>query len=183
MFKTHWWSEIISLFPRVDTRLIPYIVKHTIYLRYLHIIYILYTILQYNTPNSSKSKPFKHTVPYTHHTKHTFFSLYSPFLLFYHQSSLRFFIYYSLSPHNNNNNTLTDNIHSPILSSPNAPNTPTPHYPPLLIILINMILYTNTFKINYTFINIEPWVCVHKYPIDNYSNSYRQLPKSIFLLY
>ena len=74
--------EFVSLFPRVDTRLIPHIVKYAIDLRYLHTIYILYTILQYDTPNSSKSKSFKHTI-YTIHTPyktHTFFSLYSPFL-------------------------------------------------------------------------------------------------------
>ena len=129
MFKTHWWSEIISLFPRVDTRLIPYIVKHTIDLRYLHTIYILYTILQYDTPNSSKSKTFKHTI-YTIHTPyktHTFFSLYSPFLSLL--SSIILFLFsllFFISPHNNNkNNTLTDNIHSPItIHPPNAPNTP-----------------------------------------------------------
>ena len=128
--------EFVSLFPRVDTRLIPYIVKHTIDLRYLHTIYILKTILHYVTPNSRGPKRLNTLyIQYTHHTKHTpsfpFTLLFYPF---YHQSSSFFFHYYSLSPHHNKNknNTLTDNIHSPITIPPShAPNTPntltTPH--------------------------------------------------------
>ena len=41
--------EFVSLFPRVDTRLIPTNVLHATYLRYLHIIYMLHTILKHTT--------------------------------------------------------------------------------------------------------------------------------------
>ena len=155
MFKIRCWSEIISLFPWVDTRLIPYIVKHTIYLRYLHTIYILYTILQYNTPNSSKSKPFKHTVPYTHHTKHTpsfpFTLLFYPsisssiilfllslfFLLLHYLLIIIIIIIVHRRP-------TTDTL--PPLSLPQTrPIHPTHSLPStyILTILINMILYEN----------------------------------------
>ena len=74
--------EFVSLFPRVDTRLIPTNVLHATYLRYLHIIYMLHTILKHTTNISCKSTPLHHNIPYTQHTKHT------------PSSSIHFFIYY-----------------------------------------------------------------------------------------
>ena len=74
--------EFVSLFPRVDTRLIPTNVLHATYLRYLHIIYMLHTIFKHTTNISCKSTPLHRNIPYTQHTKHTPSSSIHFFILF-----------------------------------------------------------------------------------------------------
>ena len=74
--------EFVSLFPRVDTRLIPTNVLHATHLRYLHIIYMLHTIFKHTTNISCKSTPLRHNIPYTQHTKHTPSSSIHFFILF-----------------------------------------------------------------------------------------------------
>ena len=124
--------EFVSLFPRVDTRLIPTNVLHATHLRYLHIIYMLHTIFKHTTNISCKSTPLRHNIPYTQHTKHT------------PSSSIHFFyfIYYYLlilpSPfflHNHTTTTLTDTQTTlshqyPSLTS--AQNTQHAHHPTLM---------------------------------------------------
>ena len=146
--------EFVSLFPRVDTRLIPTNVLHATYLRYLHIIYMLHTILKHTTNISCKSTPLHHNIPYTQHTKHTPSSSIHFFILFviiiYYIIIIYLFflpsfiiiiiiIYYYTERHTNN--TLTP------ISLPHQRTRHPTHSPPytyVQTIFITSLLYANT---------------------------------------
>ena len=144
--------EFVSLFPRVDTRLIPTNVLHATHLRYLHIIYMLHTIFKHTTNISCKSTPLHRNIPYTQHTKHTpsssihFLFIYYYYLLhYYHFYYSSFFlynhhhIYYYTERHTNN--TLTP------ISLPHQRTRHPTHSPPytyVQTIFITPLLYANT---------------------------------------
>ena len=129
--------EFVSLFPRVDTRLIPTNVLHATYLRYLHIIYMLNTILKHTTNISCKSTPLHRNIPYTQHTKHTPSSSIHFFIYYYYYYIIIIFYLFFLLPSFLHNHTTTLNDTQTTLSHQypsltSAQDTQHTHHPTLM---------------------------------------------------